>query len=112
LYRLRDGRLAQLTRDHSVAESHEDGAGQDSHGITRAVGGDEDLVLEELQDRVQVGDRFLLCSDGLTREVAEDQIRLRMTNGDIRAAADGLVSAALDGGGRDNVTALIVEAGS
>ncbi len=112
LYRLREGRLAQLTRDHSVAESAEDGAEHDSHGITRAVGGDENLVLEELQDRVQVGDRFLLCSDGLTREVTDDQIRVRMINGDIRAAADGLVSAALEGGGRDNVTAVIVEAGA
>jgi type VI secretion system protein ImpM len=110
LYRLRDGRLAQITRDHSVAEAGEDGAEHDSHGITRAVGGDVRLSLDEIQDRVQVGDRYLLCSDGLTREVSDSEIRKRMENGDVRAAADALVSAALDAGAHDNVTALLIEA--
>lgn len=112
VYRLRNGRLAQLTRDHSVAESGAAGTDHDSHGITRAVGGDAELTLDEIQDRVQVGDRFLLCSDGLTREVRDEQIQTRLATGDIRAAAAALVSAALENGARDNVTALIVEAGA
>jgi type VI secretion system protein ImpM len=109
VYRFRDGRLTQLTRDHSVAESGAE-ADRDSTAITRAVGGDATLDLDELQDRVHAGDRFLLCTDGLTREVPEAQIRGWMEHQDVRAAVDGLIKAALDAGGRDNVTALIVEA--
>jgi serine/threonine protein phosphatase PrpC len=109
VYRFREGRLTQITRDHSVAESGE-AADRDSTAITRAVGGDATLDLDELQDRVHAGDRFLLCTDGLTREVPEAQIRVWMEHQDVRAATDGLIKAALDGGGRDNVTALIVEA--
>ena len=63
-----------MTRDHSVAEAAESEADADSHAITRAVGGDAVLELEELQDRIQMGDRFLLCTDGLTREVSDAQI--------------------------------------
>ena len=107
---LRDGRLQQLTRDHSVAEAAESEADADSHEITRAVGGDATLELEEVQERVLPGDRFLLCTDGLTREVPEAGIRSRMEHSDARAAVNGLVSDALEAGGHDNVTALIVGA--
>ena len=110
VYRLRAGRLEQLTRDHSVAESPESDADVESHAITRAIGGDATLELEAVEDRVSPGDRFLLCSDGLTREVPEEQIRAFLSGPDIRAAVDRLIQAALEGGGRDNVTALIVEA--
>jgi type VI secretion system protein ImpM len=109
LYRLRGGRLAQMTRDHSVAESG-DGNGEDSHGITRAVGGADNLVLEDVQDRVQVGDRYLLCSDGLTREVPDADIRGHLESGDVQEAADALIAAALAAGARDNVTAVVIEA--
>jgi type VI secretion system protein ImpM len=110
VYRLRASRLEQLTRDHSVAESPESDADVESHAITRAIGGEATLELEVFEDRVLPGDRFLLCSDGLTREVPEDQIRAFVSGPDIRAGVDRLIQAALDGGGRDNVTALIVEA--
>jgi type VI secretion system protein ImpM len=112
MYLLRGGRLVQITRDHSVAESGVEGADHDSHGITRAVGGDAELTLDEIQDRLQVGDRFLLCSDGLTREVPDERIRDQMASGDVRTAADALIGAALRAEARDNVTALIVEAGA
>jgi len=59
---------------------------------------------------VHAGDRFLLCTDGLTREVPEPQIRALMEQPDIRASVDSLIKSALEAGGRDNVTALIVEA--
>jgi serine/threonine protein phosphatase PrpC len=109
VYRWRGGRLTQLTRDHSAAAAGTAGPGE-ANAITRAVGGEATLELETIEDRVHVGDRFLLCSDGLTREVPEAQIRAWMEQPDIRAAVDGLIGAALEGGGRDNVTALIVEA--
>jgi len=107
VYRWRRGRLSQLSRDHSAAGA---GGAESDHGITRAVGGEATLELDEIQDRVHVGDRFLLCSDGLTREVPESQILEWMAHADVRAAVDGLVGAALEAGARDNVTVLIVEA--
>ena len=106
LYRFRDGRLEQLTRDHSLAESE----GAVSTAITRAVGGEETLLLDIVRDRVHAGDRFLLCSDGLTRTVSDGQIRAWLEHDDIRGAVDGLIKATLDAGAPDNVTALIVEA--
>jgi type VI secretion system protein ImpM len=105
-YRWRDGRLEQLTRDHSLAETE----GSTSTAITRAVGGEPSLLLDLYRDRVHAGDRFLLCSDGLTRMVPDSQIRAWMEHDDIRDAVDGLIKATLDAGAPDNVTALIVEA--
>jgi type VI secretion system protein ImpM len=107
-YRWRDGRLEQLTRDHSVQDG--DGHGVDSHAITRAVGGEETLELDVHRDRVHRGDRFLLCSDGLFRTVSHDQLEKWLANDDIQSAVQSLVAAALDTGGPDNVTALVVEA--
>jgi type VI secretion system ImpM family protein len=105
-YRWREGRLEQLTRDHSLAEIE----GAVSTAITRAVGGEPTLLLDLYRDRVHAGDRFLLCSDGLTRTVPDSQIRAWMEHQDIRGAVDGLIKATLDAGAPDNVTALIVEA--
>ena len=106
-YRWRDGHLEQLTRDHSLAAL--EGSG-DSHAITRAVGGEPTLDLDVYRDRVRAGDRFLLCSDGLTRTVPDDQLQRWMGSGDIRRTVENLIAAALDAGGPDNVTALVVEA--
>ena len=78
--------------------------------ITRAVGGEPDLTLDVYRDAVRPGDRFLLCSDGLTRVVPDAQIQRLDGNADIRAAVDGLIQATLDAGAPDNVTVLVVEA--
>jgi type VI secretion system protein ImpM len=109
VYRLRSGRLHQMTRDHNLAET-EGATGPDAYAITRAVGGEQTLTLELRRDCVRTGDRFLLCSDGLTRAVPEAQIRAWLEHGDIRGAVDGLIKATLDAGAPDNVTVLIVEA--
>jgi serine/threonine protein phosphatase PrpC len=110
IYRLRGGQLEQLTRDHSL--DHPDGliGGEESHAVTRAVGGEENLVLDLLRDRVRAGDRFLLCSDGLTRSLPEMQIQAWMERDDVRAVVDGLIKSTLDAGAPDNVTALVVDA--
>jgi serine/threonine protein phosphatase PrpC len=105
-YRWRDGRLVRLTRDHSLAEID----GSLSTAITRAVGGEPALQLDAVGDRVQVGDRFLLCSDGLTRILSDTQIGEWISHEDIRHAVDALIHAALDAGAPDNVTAVVVEA--
>ena len=109
-YRWRGGRLEQLTRDHSVAQESRRAGQQDSHAVTRAVGAHATLTLDLWRDRVLSGDRFLLCSDGLTRALNEAEIGRFLAGADIRAAADGLVAATLEAGAPDNVTALIVEA--
>ena len=110
LYRLRDGQLEQLTRDHSLAELGEAPAGKEANAITRAVGGGPTLALDLFRDRIHPGDRFLLCSDGLTRVLRETDIANLMTSGAVRDAVSELITATLDGGAPDNVTALIVEA--
>ena len=110
IYRLRGGRLEQLTRDHSVAEEEGLGAGEVANVITRAVGAEEQLDLDTRYERVRAGDRFLLCSDGLTKVVSEAEMAAMMATPDVRVAVGALIKAALDGGGPDNVTALVVEA--
>jgi type VI secretion system protein ImpM len=108
-YRWRNGGLEQLTRDHSLAEI-EGMSGADANAITRAVGGEATLDLDLIRDRVQPGDRFLLCSDGLTKTVPKDELTTWMGHEDITKAVDGLIKATLDAGAPDNVTALVVEA--
>lgn len=108
LYRARDGGLRQLTTDHSFPGS---GAGiGEASGLTRAVGAEAILHLDQLDAEVSPGDRYLLCSDGLTRVVPEAEIQRALALETPQAAVDALISAALVGGGPDNVTAVVVEA--
>jgi type VI secretion system protein ImpM len=111
VYRVRRGRMEQLTRDHSVVE--EAGfvpAGESPNAITRAVGGDATLTLDAYRDRVRAGDRFLLCSDGLTRTLSEERILQWMQHEYISIAVQGLIADTMEAGAPDNVTAVVVEA--
>lgn len=116
IYRLRGGQFAQLTRDHSLVQSLVDqgtisAADAERHPyanvITRAVGADgPEPELEKVTDRAEPGDRFLLCSDGLNKALADSMIaRLTATDDPARR----LIDAALEYGVRDNVTAVVVE---
>lgn len=119
VYVLRDGRLHQLTVDHSVvadlvragvitadeAERH-----VDANVVTRAVGAEDDLTLDVCSDEVAPGDVFLLCSDGLTKMLDDDEIERIVGEAGIERAADALISATLDRGARDNVSVVLVEA--
>ena len=109
LYRWRSGRLEQLTSDHSLDGADRAGR-QISSAITRAVGVEPSLRLDYERDDVRAGDRFLLCSDGLTRIIPDAEIDEWMRHADIRLAVDGLIKATLDAGAPDNVTVVIVEA--
>jgi len=111
LYRLRDGGLARLTRDHSVGEEI-GSAASDAHMLTRAVGGADLLDLEELQFDVRPGDRFLLCSDGLYGELTPEEIAALMAAGDCMSAVRGLIARALERGGMDNATAVVIAVAS
>ena len=109
VYRWRAGNLEQLTRDHSLAALAGTSAAESSV-ITRAVGVEGDLTLDVHRDAVRPDDRFLLCSDGLTRVVPEAEICNWMRSPDIQTAVDGLIKATLAAGAPDNVTVLIAEA--
>lgn len=118
IYRLRDGEIEMLSTDHSlVAEFVEKGemtwdeAEQhpNSNVVTRAVGVDETLELDKIRGDVAAGDRFLLCSDGLTKYADVQTLRDFLSRLPIETVVDRMIQHALDGGGADNVTAIVVD---
>jgi serine/threonine protein phosphatase PrpC len=119
MYLARDGRLERITRDHTVVEemveqgrlTPEEAAIHPQRSIvTRALGVEEDIQVDELDLDVRPGDRVLLCSDGLTGMVDEGEIlRLLTEHRDAQAATDALVDAANRAGGQDNITAVILD---
>jgi serine/threonine protein phosphatase PrpC len=118
IYLIRQGAIQQLTRDHSlvmeqvrrgILTKEEAEQSEMQNIIIRALGPDEN-VQPDLDDlTAQPGDLLLLCSDGLTRHVPEDSI-LEIAQGTISLSlmADRLIDAARDGGGSDNITALLL----
>ena len=109
-YLWRGGVLDRLTRDHSVAETDGPGRDPESNVVTRALGAEASIRLDVARFPVLPGDRFLLCSDGVSRVVPDTEIGKALGAEDIRLAVDGLIQAALAADGPDNITALIVEA--
>lgn len=117
LYRLRDGELAQLTDDHSlVMEMVRRGAltkeEAEKHPmrnvITRAVGTENSLDVDMLRLERKKGDRYLICSDGLYGMVDEDVIAESMRTLSPEACAEHLLQQALAGGGRDNISLVLL----
>jgi protein phosphatase len=117
IYLYRSGRLQQLTRDHSQAAALQArgfdaaAAAVGANMITRAVGASDTLDVEVTTLPARDGDIFLLCSDGLSNPVSEQDIRETLACGDCAHAAQTLVGLALANGGRDNVTVVVVRAG-
>lgn len=120
-YIFRDGKLTQLTTDHTlvnrlILEGHlsEEEAKVHPHRsvITRAIGVDSGLEVDTLEPPLPVvaGDRFLLCSDGLSGPVSDEQIAAILSNEPIpERACRRLVDAANSNGGPDNITTIIVD---
>ena len=118
LYLLRNGALSQITRDHSLVQDMVDAgtlaaAAAERHPyanvITRAVGaGGEALELETLTGSALPGDRYLLCSDGLTKTLPEAEIAALLAGPEDGQPAQLLVAAALARNAGDNVTVLVV----
>lgn len=108
-HRLRDGKLDILTKDH-VWPGFSGTLGDESSTITRAVGGEARLELDTWRGKVRPGDRYMLCSDGISRALGEDAIRQCLLVADTRAAANALIEEAIGAGSSDNVTAVIIEA--
>jgi len=114
-YLLRQGTLSRVTKDHSLvqelvdqgtlseeeAESH-----PQANVITRAIGAQGDLELDKVSGRIIEGDRFLLCTDGLFKTMAEAEISAMLTAG---ADAQAIVTEAVGRGARDNVSAIGVD---
>lgn len=121
-YRSRAGRLERLTRDHSLlAELEANGlelpadggpkhATDFSHVVTRAIGMGESARPDVRSDAIERGNVYLLCSDGLSDVLGDDEIEL-LLSADPVASARALVQAAFEGGGSDNITALVVGVG-
>jgi protein phosphatase len=106
-YRLRDGDLQRLTRDHTLGELG--ATGREAHRLSRAVGANGIVEADLAVVQPQEDDVFLLCSDGLTKSLPEDDIAdvLRRER-DPEVAAQVLVVRANEAGARDNVTAVVV----
>lgn len=119
VYRSADGALEQVTVDHSeVQELLDSGELTPTeaddyprrHVVTRAVGAFAQVRPELWMLPAGPNDRILVCSDGLTGELSDEAIReLLLTSGDPQQSADALVQAALDHGGHDNVTVVVVD---
>jgi serine/threonine-protein phosphatase Stp1 len=119
VYLARQGAFSQITRDHSLVQELVDAGAirpEEAEGhpranvITRAVGADgEALELDKVSGRLLPGDRFLLCSDGLSKTVPEPEIASLLALPDGTPAAELLLAAALARGANDNVTAVTVE---
>ena len=120
-YLWRDGQLAQLSHDHSFVQqliasgaltSEQARNHPQRNVVTQALGVTDPthLNVESLTGELQPGMQLLLCSDGLTEEVDDGGIAGVLAQADCSAqeCVDGLVAAALDGGGSDNITAVLV----
>jgi PPM family protein phosphatase len=120
-YRMRDGELEQLTKDHSlVAELERSGQitaeAAEHHPqrsiITRALGPEPEVEVDTYTVTGREGDLFLLCSDGLTSMITDEEIGSILRSADsLDAAADALVRAANQSGGKDNITVVLFRVG-
>lgn len=119
LYSWFDGDLVQVTRDHSYVQElvdagrlRADEAQQHSQRniITKALGADRDAHPDYWLRPVRAGERFLICSDGLTSDIGDDVLAAELGHRlEADSTAERLVELALDAGGRDNVTVVVVD---
>ena len=114
VYRNREGLLEQVTHDHSEAQEVRDGLvdspeAATSNVITRAVGGSRDLFLDIELRELRNHDRYLLCSDGLYRELSEADMAHHLTGNDPEGASKALMRQALSGTCSDNVSVIVVQ---
>lgn len=117
LYRLRGRKFEQISTDHSevqelvergvlTAEEGRTWAGRNA--ITRAVGVHDDLEVEILHGEIHVRDTFLICSDGLTNHLRDDEIGSILMSNTAQRATERLIHLALERGGEDNITVVVV----
>ena len=117
-YLLRNDELIQVTEDHSmVADMVRKGVLTEEQAachpmrnyITRAVGTEETIAVDiKTHDRKQ-GDRWLICSDGMYGMVSKDELCRLMKTGDLEETAEHMLRAALEGGGKDNISLVLLQ---
>ncbi len=117
IYRMRDGQLVQQTRDHTeVRALVEAGSITEEEArhwprknvITRAIGVAQDPDCDVMGDRLMLGDMFLLCSDGLTEHLSDDDIADHLRAYAPQDACDRMIALTLDRGAKDNVTVIVM----
>ena len=119
LYRLRGDSFEQITRDHSLLQEQIDSGmitreaaklSQNKNLVTRALGIDAEVDTEVHVYETRPGDTYLLCSDGLSDMVGDDDMKLTLTSlqANLQLAAEQLVQQANDNGGRDNISVILV----
>ena len=101
-YLIRAGECTQLTQDHTL------GPLEFQNGLTRAVGLDDGVRVDYIEGDLQIGDTFVLTTDGVHGVLKAKQLRALAEQGTAQEASDALVSKAVNGGGRDNATALVI----
>lgn len=119
VYRVRDGEIVQMTRDHSLVNDYllampelteEQRSELPKNVITRALGMQDQVTVDLQADDAKNGDLYVLCSDGLSGMIDDDEIREVVTSTeDLALAARRLITLANEHGGEDNITAVIVQ---
>src|SRR5580692_7567854 len=118
-YRVRGGKIQQLTRDHSLINDYlvampdlteEQRSELPKNVITRALGMQDQVVVDLQHDDPRSGDVYILCSDGLSGMMTDEEIRQIVTGSpDIRVACKKLIERANEQGGEDNITAVVIQ---
>ena len=119
-YRLRSGRLQQVTRDHSLLQEQIDAGlitpeqaafSANKNLVTRAVGVEDTVLLETHQHEVLPGDIFLMCSDGLSDMLDDAGIaQVLLAHDSLESGTRALIDAANEAGGKDNISVILVRA--
>lgn len=118
LYRFRNRKLEQLSQDHSQVEElirqglispEEAKSHPDSNIITRAVGANSEICIDINTFSTQIGDTFMLCSDGLYNAVSDDDLEYFLQQGSAQKSVDGLIERALENGAPDNVSVVVLK---
>lgn len=118
-YLLRDGKLSQITKDHSrtnelielgILDPDSAEAHPDANVITRAVGVTEAVDLDEQSFEISAGDVFLVCSDGLSRYLTDEDLLRCLQIESSQASVDALLKSTLKTSARDNITAIVIRA--
>ena len=119
LYRYRKGVLTQMTDDHSLVNdfsrqsilpNETPSGGNIENIVTRAVGAGPELLLDTIHFKAQIDDRYLLCCDGLFKEMDHREISEILSRGQCNDCSQNLIDLALERGARDNVTVIVVDA--
>ncbi|MDN3681078.1 protein phosphatase 2C domain-containing protein [Vibrio tapetis subsp. quintayensis] len=121
IYLMRHQQLIQKTRDHSqvmdlveqgLIELHEAESHPLANVITRAVGVESDVVIDQVSGQLLVDDLFLLCSDGLTKELTEQDMSMGLKADSVNQSGLALMHSALVKGAQDNVTCALIKVAS